>query len=144
MIGKMVKTAQGHMQTHVAGNQVDFEFLAQVCRDVGAPEALVEAVAHANTGRHFLELCQEYGQTTPLQRVVELALASCLRFIEAQGGAMGFETILVDFDGRVLARAGVPRPLRTGAPVGDTRPLIERLAAAPFDADDDDETLEEP
>ncbi len=144
MIGKMVKTAQGHMQTHVAGNQVDFEFLAQVCRDVGAPEALVEAVAHANTGRHFLELCQEYGQTAPLQRVVELALASCLRFIEAQGGAMGFETILVDFDGRVLARAGVPRPLRTITPVGDTRPLIERLAAAPFDADDDDETLEEP
>jgi len=143
MIGKMVKTAQGHMQTHVAGNQVDFGFLAQVCRDVGAPDALVEAVAHANTGRHFLELCQEYGQTAPLQRVVELALASCLRFIEAQGGAMGFETILVDFDGRVIARASVPRPLRTGAPVGDTRPLIERLAAAPFDADDDDEMLEE-
>jgi cobalt-precorrin-5B (C1)-methyltransferase len=143
MIGKMVKTAQGHMQTHVAGNQVDFGFLAQVCRDVGAPDALVEAVAHANTGRHFLELCQEYGQTAPLQRIVELALASCLRFIEAQGGAMGFETILVDFDGRVLARASVPRPLRTIAPVGDARPLIERLAAAPFDADDDDEMLEE-
>jgi len=143
MIGKMVKTAQGHMRTHVAGNQVDFGFLAQVCRDVGAPDALVEAVAHANTGRHFLELCQEYGQTAPLQRVVELALASCLRFIEAQGGAMGFETILVDFDGSVIARASVPRPPRASAPVGDTRPLIERLAAAPFGADDDDEMLEE-
>ncbi|MBO9325249.1 MAG: cobalt-precorrin-5B (C(1))-methyltransferase [Roseiflexus sp.] len=143
MIGKMVKTAQGHMRTHVAGNQVDFGFLAQVCRDVGAPDALVEAVAHANTGRHFLELCQEYGQTAPLQRIVELALASCLRFIEAQGGAMGFETILVDFDGSVIARASVPRPPRASAPVGDTRPLIERLAAAPFGADDDDEMLEE-
>ncbi|MGQ9548862.1 MAG: cobalt-precorrin-5B (C(1))-methyltransferase [Roseiflexus sp.] len=143
MIGKMVKTAQGHMQTHVAGNQVDFGFLAQVCRDVGAPDALVEAVAHANTGRHFLELCQEYGQTAPLQRVVELALASCLRFIEAQGGAMGFETILVDFDGGVLARAGVSRPLRSVAAVGDTRPLIERLAAVPFEMEDDSEALEE-
>ncbi len=143
MIGKMVKTAQGHMQTHVAGNQVDFGFLAKVCRDVGAPDALVEAVAHANTGRHFLELCQEHRQTAPLQRVVELALASCLRFIEAQGSAMGFETILVDFDGGVLARAGVPRPQRSVAAIGDTRPLIERLAAAPFEMEDDSEALEE-
>ena len=56
---------------------------------------------------------------------------------------MGFETILVDFDGSVIARASVPRPPRASAPVGDTRPLIERLAAAPFGADDDDEMLEE-
>lgn len=142
MIGKMIKTAQGHMQTHVAGNQVDFAFLAQVCRDTGAPQALVDAVARANTGRHFLELCQEYGQTAPLQRIVELALMHCVRFIEAQGGAMGFETILVDFDGNVLARAAAPKPVRAAAPTGDTRPLIERLMSEPFD-EDDDEPLED-
>ncbi len=143
MIGKMIKTAQGHMQTHVAGNQVDFAFLAQVCREVGAPQALIDAVAGANTGRHFLELCQQYGQTAPLQRIVDLALAHCLRFIEAQGGAMGFETILVDFDGAVLARAGASKPVRAATPVGDSRPLIERLVSEPFDTDGDDEPLEE-
>lgn len=143
MIGKMIKTAQGHMQTHVAGNQVDFVFLAQVCREVGVPQALIDAVAGANTGRHFLELCQQYGQTAPLQRIVDLALEHCLRFIETQGGAMGFETILVDFDGAVLARAGAPKPVRAATPVGDSRPLIERLVSEPFDTDGDDEPLEE-
>lgn len=144
MIGKLIKTAQGHMQTHVAANQVDFAFLAQVCREVGAPPALVEAVAQANTGRHVLELCQAYGQTAPLQRLVELALASCTRFIAEQGGAMAFETILVDFDGAVLARAAAPRPEHPAVARGDARPLIERLAADPAAAyAGDDEPLEE-
>ncbi|MCG8351365.1 MAG: cobalt-precorrin-5B (C(1))-methyltransferase [Chloroflexales bacterium] len=143
MIGKMVKTAQGHMQTHVAANQVDFGFLAQVCRDVGAPVDLVEAVAAANTGRHFLELCQEHRQIAPLQRIVELAQASCLRFIAAQDGAMAFETILVDFDGAVLARTSAPKPEQPALPSGDRRPLIERLASDPSRAYADDAPPEE-
>jgi cobalt-precorrin-5B (C1)-methyltransferase len=131
MIGKLIKTAQGHMQTHVAGNQVDFAFLAQVCRDVGAPDALVGAVATANTGRHFLELCQEHRVQAPLQRLVDLALERCLDFIRDQGGALGFEVILVDFDGTALARA---RHEHDGAPVQSTDvlpSLIERLAIDP-------------
>lgn len=91
MMGKMVKTAQGHLTTHVAGNQVDFEFLAQLCRDTAAPEELVQAVAQANTGRHFLELCQEWNFTAPVQRVVELALATCEKFVRDQGGTMALE-----------------------------------------------------
>lgn len=136
MIGKMIKTAQGHMQTHVAGNQVDFAFLAQVCRDVGVPEAFVQAVAQANTGRHFLELCQEYGQLAPLQRIVELARDQCLRFIADQGGAMDFETILVDFDGRVLARAAATAPAHT-RPASLPAPLIERLPNDPLPETDE-------
>ncbi|WP_298406429.1 cobalt-precorrin-5B (C(1))-methyltransferase [uncultured Chloroflexus sp.] len=135
MIGKMIKTAQGYMQTHVAGNQVDFAFLAQVCREVGAPDALVQAVEQAHTGRYFLELCQQYGLQAPLQRIVDLALEQCLRFIAAQGGTMDFETILVDFDGTVLARAAAvaadhlhPSPLPP--------PLIERLPTDPLPEDD--------
>ena len=60
----MVKTAQGHMTTHVAANQVNFEFLAEVCRAVEAPSELTSAVEQANTGRHFLELCQAHHQAT--------------------------------------------------------------------------------
>src|SRR5262249_6412622 len=32
MIGKFAKLAQGHFQTHVAGNQVDMAFLAELAR----------------------------------------------------------------------------------------------------------------
>jgi cobalt-precorrin-5B (C1)-methyltransferase len=81
MISRIVKTAQGRMVTHVAGNPVDFDFLAQVCRETGAPAELVSAVAEANTARHFLELCQQHGDMTPVQRLIDMALAQSERFV---------------------------------------------------------------
>jgi len=140
MIGKMIKTAQGHMTTHVAGNQVDFAFLAQICRETGAPEELVAAGAAANTGRHVLELCQQYGFMAPVQRIVDLALASCQRFVREQGGAMELEVILVDFDGTVLARAK-SAPLVHPSVALNATPLVERLAADPLHAYDDGEPV---
>lgn len=141
MIGKMVKTAQGHMTTHVAGNQVDFEFLSQVCHDSGAPAALTQAVASANTGRHFLELCQEYNFTAPLQRVVDLALAACERYVEAQHGALELEVILIDFDGAVLGRAKGGQAV-SSQPV-DATPLIQRLSADPAHSYDEESVMGE-
>jgi cobalt-precorrin-5B (C1)-methyltransferase len=104
MISRIVKTAQGRMVTHVAGNPVDFAFLAQVCREAGASDALVAAVAEANTARHFLELCQQHGDMAPVQRLVDLALAQSERFVRRLGGTLALEVVLVDFDGGVLAR----------------------------------------
>ncbi len=136
MIGKMVKTAQGHMTTHVAGNQVDFEFLAQVCRASDAPADLVEAVAKANTGRHFLELCQEMDYMLPVQRVVDLALASCRDFVSNQGGKMELDVILVDFNGTVLARTKGGQGSKNTATTGQT--LVERLSADPAHSYDEE------
>lgn len=137
MMGKMVKTAQGHMTTHVAGNQVDFEFLAQICRDVDAPLDLVEAASQANTGRHFLELCQDYGFMAPVQRITDLALQSCQSFVREQGGDLELEVILVDFDGTVLARAKGDKPAyRPIAASPET--LVERLSADPAHSYDEE------
>jgi cobalt-precorrin-5B (C1)-methyltransferase len=141
MIGKMVKTAQGYMTTHVAGNQVDFDFLADICREVGALASLVEAVNQANTGRHFLELCQAQGFMRPLERVVEKALERCLEFIADQGGQMELEVILIDFDGTVLARAKGGQAGQAGA----TSPtLIERLSADPAHSYDEEGLIGQP
>ncbi|MFV9505802.1 MAG: cobalt-precorrin-5B (C(1))-methyltransferase [Oscillochloridaceae bacterium umkhey_bin13] len=104
MISRIVKTAQGRMVTHVAGNPVDLAFLAQVCREAGASDALVTAVANANTARHMLELCQAHGDRRPIERLVTLALVQCRRFVQRMGGAPHLEVILVDFDGTVLGR----------------------------------------
>jgi cobalt-precorrin-5B (C1)-methyltransferase len=104
MISRIAKTAQGRMVTHVAGNPVDIAFLAQVCREVGASEALVSAVEQANTARHMLELCQQYGDIAPVQRLVDMALAQSERFVRRLGGTLALEVVLVDFDGGVLAR----------------------------------------
>lgn len=104
MISRIVKTAQGRMVTHVAGNPVDFAFLARVCRDAGAAPELVTAVTGANTARHVLELCQAYGDQRPIERLVTLALDQSRRFVRRLGSTPDLEMILVDFDGTVLAR----------------------------------------
>jgi cobalt-precorrin-5B (C1)-methyltransferase len=138
MIGKMIKTAQGHMTTHVAGNQVDFEFLAQICRDTKAPDDLADAVATANTGRHFLELCLERNLMSPVQRVVDKALEQCLDFVHAQGGQLALEVILVDFEGRVLGRARGGSVGRRDEDISAAETLVERLSADPAHSYDEE------
>jgi len=133
MVGKLIKTAQGHMTTHVAGNQVDFSFLAEICRQTGAPEGLVDAVAHGNTGRHFLELCQEWNFMVPVQRVVDLAAEQCHGFAAKEGKMLVVEVILVDFGGNVLARAQrgeAPSVSRVSTSSG--KPLVQHLPAKPW------------
>ncbi|HJT78970.1 MAG TPA: cobalt-precorrin-5B (C(1))-methyltransferase, partial [Gemmataceae bacterium] len=100
MIGKLSKTAAGKMQTHVAGNQVDCAFLAQVARDLGGPAELVEAIAAANTARHVQELIEAAGFTRFYARLCELAAEHCA----AAAGELAVEVVLFDFDGRVLGR----------------------------------------
>ncbi|RRR66268.1 MAG: cobalt-precorrin-5B (C(1))-methyltransferase [Candidatus Viridilinea halotolerans] len=102
MISRIVKTAQGRMVTHVAGNPVDFAFLAQVCTEAGASPELVAAVANANTARHVLELCQTHRDMAPIERLTDLALTQSQRFVQRLGGQLALEVVLVDFAGGVL------------------------------------------
>ncbi len=106
MVAKLVKTAQGHMETPVAHNQVDFGFIAQVCRETNAPADLVAAVEQANTARHILELCQERAFLAPIQRIVELALHTCEQFVRTQGGSLEIGVVMVGFNGELLGYAG--------------------------------------
>jgi cobalt-precorrin-5B (C1)-methyltransferase len=132
MIGKLAKTAQGHFTTHVAGNEVDLDFLADVAASTGAPPAVVAEIRAANTARHFMEICLANELRQPLQRLCELALEQCVRFT---GGVLDLEVILVDFEGNVLGRAAQPRSAAAPA-AGDTRPLIERLARGEGDEEE--------
>ena len=144
MVGKLIKTAQGHMTTHVAGNQVDFAFLARLCREAGAPPDLVEAVANANTGRHVLELCQARGFMAPIVRVVELAADACAEFVVRQRGTMRLDVVLVDFDGQVLARAARTVSGPPAEAPADSRALVERLAVGEAGEEWDDERAVQP
>src|SRR5579883_1620990 len=55
MIGKFSKIARGHFMTHVAGNQVEPPFLAELAGECGADAALRQEMAVANTARHVQE-----------------------------------------------------------------------------------------
>jgi cobalt-precorrin-5B (C1)-methyltransferase len=106
MIGKIAKLATGQMQTHVAGGGVDVAFLARLARDAGAPEALAAAIEAANTARHVEELIDAARFPRFYEHVVHKTAEACHDHVEGQ---LEIEAVLFDFDGRVLARATVPR-----------------------------------
>jgi cobalt-precorrin-5B (C1)-methyltransferase len=100
MIGKLSKIAAGKMQTHVAGNQVDYAFLSRLAQEMGADEELVAAIASANTARHVQELVGEAGLVSFYTRLCELAAAKCSEVLH---GKAAIRVVLFDFDGTTLA-----------------------------------------
>jgi cobalt-precorrin-5B (C1)-methyltransferase len=102
MIGKLSKIAAGKLQTHVAGNQVDCAFLAEVTRELGAPAEVIEAVRQANTARHVQELIEAAGLPAFFTRLCERAAGRCTT---AAAGKVAVDVVLFDFDGRTLGLA---------------------------------------
>lgn len=99
MIGKLSKMADGRMQTHAAGSEVNLALLAELAATLGAPAGVVDEIARANTARHALELCQRAG-------LGGIASLICRRVAERgrahAGGALAVEARLFDFNGSLL------------------------------------------
>jgi cobalt-precorrin-5B (C1)-methyltransferase len=103
MVGKFAKLAQGHMQTHVAGNQVDTAFLAAIAAACGAGVAMQEEIRGANTARHVGEIAAREGFADSFYaRLAALTREQCRAYVK---GRLAVEAVLFDFDGRILARA---------------------------------------
>ncbi len=101
MIGKLSKIAQGHFMTHVAGNKVDPEFLAELALESGASPELAEQVRQANTARHAQELIQPAGLPSFFEAICQRASQRSIALVK---GAVEVETVMFDFDGKVLGR----------------------------------------
>lgn len=101
MMGKLSKMANGRMQTHAAGSEVDMEFLASLAAELNAPAELVAAVRQANTARHVLELCREAGLVGITSLVCRKVVEHCVRHA---GGNLAMRACLVDFGGTLLGR----------------------------------------
>jgi cobalt-precorrin-5B (C1)-methyltransferase len=101
MMGKLSKMADGHMMTHVAGSEVNLDFLAALAAGVGAEAALCDQIRVANTAREVLEICSAAGLTgiTTLicRKVVENGSAYA-------GGKLPVQVYLVDFNGKLLGQ----------------------------------------
>jgi cobalt-precorrin-5B (C1)-methyltransferase len=102
MVGKFSKLAQGHFMTHVAGNQVDLGFLAQVAADCGASPDLQAQIRAANTARHVQELALAHGLTSLFDRLADLVRERSLARVDQK---LAVDCILFDADGRLLGRA---------------------------------------
>jgi cobalt-precorrin-5B (C1)-methyltransferase len=101
MMGKLSKIADGKLQTHAAGSQVNLDLLAELAAEAGGSQPLCDDIRKANTARHALELCQKEG----LAQVPDLV---CCRIVEHLSnhikGKLLIEAHLVDFDGKRLGR----------------------------------------
>jgi cobalt-precorrin-5B (C1)-methyltransferase len=106
MIGKLSKVAQGHLMTHVAGNQVDTGYLASVANRAGASDGVWRRMATANTAREAQELAQTAGLTGFFDLIADEASAVCSRYVR---GALAIDCLLFDFDGTLLGRSSMSR-----------------------------------
>ncbi len=102
MIGKFSKIARGHFMTHVAGNQVQPTFLAELAAECGAGTELQRQIAEANTARHVQELAQARHLDALFERIALETARQCRRHAK---GRLAVDAILFDFDGAVLGRA---------------------------------------
>jgi cobalt-precorrin-5B (C1)-methyltransferase len=114
MIGKLSKMADGKMQTHAAGSEVNMGLLARLANEIGASAEVCERILAANTARHVLEICQEAG-------VTGLTATICRKVVEYTerhaGGSLKVEAFLIDFNGTPLGHY----PPEASAGIGSLR-----------------------
>jgi cobalt-precorrin-5B (C1)-methyltransferase len=99
MMGKLSKMANGKMQTHAAGSEVNMELLATLAAELGARDDVVGEIRAANTARHVLELCQREQLTAITSLVCRRVSENCRAHA---GGALEVHARLVDFNGALL------------------------------------------
>ncbi|QDX93039.1 cobalt-precorrin-5B (C(1))-methyltransferase [Brevibacillus laterosporus] len=104
MMGKLSKVAQGAMMVHSKGSAVDFQFLADVAREIGASEEHIEEIEGANTAMQVGEIMSQAGHTA----FFELLAYKCSEQINKHvGGGMVIETVLTTLKGELLGKAVV-------------------------------------
>jgi cobalt-precorrin-5B (C1)-methyltransferase len=99
MMGKLSKMADGRMMTHASASEVNMDLLARLAEEIGTPAVQVAAIRDANTARHVLELCQEYGLNDMPNLICSRAREVCERFARHP---LDIRVTMVDFHGAVL------------------------------------------
>lgn len=102
MMGKLSKVAQGVMMVHSKSAPVDFDFLAAVAEEAGAPRAVVEEVRRANTATQAGQLMEAAGFPAFFKKLCEGVCRQSLRHV---GGGITVEAVLVTMKGTLLGRA---------------------------------------
>ena len=110
MVGKFSKMAMGYFVTHVAGNQVDTGFLAELAAQCGASPELQEEMRNAASGRHFQELAQEHDVMDVFPIMCELVCQQAQKYLgqdseDAQDDAIIVDALCFDFEGNLLGSA---------------------------------------
>jgi len=102
MMGKFSKVAQGVMMVHSKSAPINFEFLAQLAKDVEASDEVVNEVLAANTASHVGEIMIETGNRNFFDHLCEACCISSLKHVE---GGLVMDTAIYSMKGELLGRA---------------------------------------
>ncbi|MGJ8527530.1 cobalt-precorrin-5B (C(1))-methyltransferase [Maritalea sp.] len=98
---KLVKLAQGNLDLHSGRSQVDFNWLAEEAKLLGASENLGAQITKAQTAKHVLELCQDDGIDIA-NRVAQLANDKVRKTLN--GTTIKTSVLVVDRKGVIIAQ----------------------------------------
>ncbi|MBW7474346.1 cobalt-precorrin-5B (C(1))-methyltransferase [Paenibacillus oenotherae] len=101
MMGKFSKLAQGIMMVHSKSAPIDFDFLAKVAQESGAPADEVAFIRTANTASQVGDRMAELGLNVFFETLCEYCCHSSLVTV---GGGLEVETVLCTLKGERLGR----------------------------------------
>ena len=99
---KMCKFAQGYLDLHSGRSQVDFDWLAEQCRLLGAGNELCSAIARANTAAEVLGLCRN-ADVAITQTIAELSVETARGVL--RDAPVKPAVLIVDRTGMIIAEA---------------------------------------
>lgn len=119
MIGKFSKMAMGHFVTHVAGNQVDTDFLADLAAGCGASSEVQEEIRGASSARHFQEIAQANDLMQVIPIICQMVCEESEKVLGDDAGRVIVDSMCFDFDGKLLGWAstspdGIPMVAAAG------------------------------
>ncbi|PTW62605.1 cobalt-precorrin-5B (C1)-methyltransferase [Breoghania corrubedonensis] len=100
--GKMVKLAQGLLDLHSRRGSVDFDWLARVLEEAGAPGGLVASTRAANTAKQVFDTAAREG--VPLGCEVAARALQTVRATLREAPVL-VDVVVVDRDGVIIGRA---------------------------------------
>lgn len=118
MVGKFSKMAMGYFVTHVAGNQVDTNFLAELAAQCGATESVQAEMRQASSARHFQEIAQANDLLSVFPLMCQLVCDQSRQHLGNDADALIIDALCFDFDGTLLGCASTDAagvPLAAGA-----------------------------
>ena len=121
MVGKFSKMAMGYFVTHVAGNQVDTDFLSQPAAQCGATPEVQEEIRGASSARHFQEIAQANDLKQVIPMICQMVCDESHKLLEDDAGTVIVDSMCFDFDGTLLGWASTSphgMPMVANAPAG--------------------------
>ncbi|MED4401978.1 cobalt-precorrin-5B (C(1))-methyltransferase [Metabacillus fastidiosus] len=102
MMGKFSKVAQGVMMVHSKSAPIDFGFLAEIARSVGASEELAVEIENANTASQVGDMMLEANHDEFFNK---LCVSCCHSALKEVNGGIEMETAIYTLKGQLLGRA---------------------------------------